>query len=273
MENKLKTQEKIRIILLFSVLIGAVLLMLNYTSLGKQAKNAFFLISSPIQSFFWKQGQGIGYILETLQGMASLEKKNQELNLKNQELKAEISTLNTLKEENEDLRKLLGLGLEKDFRFVMAEVVSKDPLEDSLLIDKGSDSGISSGFPVISSEEILIGRIEEVFPNFSKISLVSNKKVSLSARIEGKEQDVTGISKGEGNLKIVFDLIPQDKNIEKGNLVTTTALGGVFPKGFLIGEIASINSSDVKPFQTAQVKPAFDLKDLNSLFVITNLGE
>jgi rod shape-determining protein MreC len=270
MENKSKTQERVKIILL-SILIGAVLLMLNYTSLGKQAKNAFFLISSPIQSLFWKQGQGIGYMLETIQGMTDLEKKNQELNLQNQELKAEIAGLKTLKDENEDLRKLLGLGLEKDFRLIMAEAIAKNPLEDSLLIDKGSESGISLGFPIISPEKILIGRVEEVFPNFSRVSLVSNKKISLSAEIQGKEEKITGISKGEGNLKIVFDLIPQDKKIEKGDLVVTTALGGGFPKGFLIGEIASTDYSDVKPFQTAQIKPAFELKDLNSLFVITNL--
>ena len=264
-----KARERIRIILL-SILIGVFLLMLNYTNLGKQAKNAFLLISSPIQNFFWKQGQGINYILETFQDMASLERKNQELNLKNQELKAEVASLKTLKDENESLRKLLNLGLEKDFRFIMAEVIAKDPLEDSLLIDKGSDSGISLGFPVISPEKILIGRVEEVFPSFSKVNLVSNKKVSLSAEIQGKEEEIIGVSKGEGNLKIVFDLIPQDKKVEKGDLVVTTALGGIFPKGFLIGEIVSTDYSDVKPFQTAQIKPAFELKNLNSLFVITN---
>jgi len=263
-----KTKERMKIILL-SILIGAVLLMLNYTSLGEQAKNAFLLISSPMQISLWKQGQNLNHFIDKLNGIDALEREKTNLKLENEKLKAELASLLELRNENENLRKALDIGLEKEFKITMADIISKDLLQDIIIINKGSDDGLLIGFPVITPEKTLIGKIEEVFPNFSKVILTSNKNNALSAKIDG-EEEIIGVTKGEGNLKIIFDLISHEKEIKKGSFVTTTSLGGVFPKDLLIGTIDSIDYSDVKPFQTAQINPGFDFKNLDFIFVITN---
>ena len=268
MTNNLHAQKKIKNIL-FLILIGAIYLALNYTGLGKETKNTLFLASSPLQIFLWNQGQGINHFIDKLKGIDALEMEKSNLELENERLKAELADLLELRNENEDLRKALDIGLEKEFKITMADIISKDPLQDMIIINKGSDDGLSIGFPVITPEKTLIGKIEEVFPNFSRVILTSNKNNSLSARIDS-EEEIIGVTKGEGNLKIIFDLIPHEKEIKKGSLVTTTSLGGVFPKGLLIGTIDSIDYSDVKPFQTAQINPDFDFKNLDSIFVITN---
>lgn len=268
MMSNLHAPRRIKSILLL-ILIGAIYLALNYTSLGKETKNTLFLASSPLQIFFWNQGQNLNHFIDKLKGIDALERKKSNLELENERLRAELADLLELRDENENLKKALDIGLEKEFKMTMADIVSKDPLQDTIIINKGSDDGLLVGFPVITPEKTLIGKIEEVFASFSRVVLTSNKKNSLSAKIDN-EEEIIGVTKGKGNLKIIFDLIPQGKEIKKGSLVMTTSLGGVFPKGLLIGTINSIDYSDVKPFQTAQINPGFDFKNLDFVFVITN---
>ncbi len=75
--------------------------------------------------------------------------------------------------------------------------------------------------------------------------------------------------KGEGNLRILFDLIPREENLSQNDIIVTSVLGGVFPKGLLVGKIKKINKSDVEPFQQAEIESFFNIKDIESLFIIT----
>ncbi len=265
---KFEDSKKLKNILLLA-LTGIIVIALNYTSLGSKTRNLFLTISSPMQMFSWRQGQNMSRFIDKLKGINFLEAENSDLKLENQWLNTELASLLELRNENQELRKVLDIGLEKEFKIATANVISKDPFQDIIIIDKGSNDGIFADFPVISPQKNLIGRIEESFASFSRVVLISNKRSSISAKISGQEE-IIGIARGKGDLKLTFDLIPQNNKIEKGNLVLTIALGNIFPKNLLIGEIKSINYSDVKPFQTAQINPGFDFSRLNSVFIITN---
>lgn len=250
------------------VLIVVFFLVLNLTPFGKEVKNFFYLISSPIQKTFWQTGGKVSVFFETITQIKDLKQENKELELKIQELLAENVALKELKKENEILREGLEIGLEKEFKLTLTEVIGKDVSQDLLIIDKGwSEDGILEGMPVISQQKTLIGEISEAYKNFSKVLLISNPKSSFDAKIV--ETETFGIVKGKGNLKILFDLVPREKEIKKGDLVVTSALGGVFPAGLLVGEINEVTKSDLEPFQVAQIQPAFNIEDLEKLFVIT----
>ncbi|MDP2927174.1 MAG: rod shape-determining protein MreC [bacterium] len=267
-KSSFQLSKRMKFIVLL-VALAAILLMINYLGLDGRIKNVLFSVSSPLQNILWEQGQKTNSFLETIREIGEIKKKSEELELKNQELKAEIARLNGLKSENETLRKALNLGLEREFQLLMANVTGKDPFSDVLLIDKGSDNGLTAGSAVITPEKVLIGLVQEVFPGFSRVSLLSDKKSLVSAQVQAENEEIVGVAKGQGNFKIAFNLIPQDKKIRTGDLLVTTTLGNFFPKGLLIGEIVQVDESDVKPFQTAQVKPAFDIENLKVLFVIT----
>jgi len=262
----MRLNSKVRLGIII-ILIVIFFLTLNLTSFGKEVKNFFYLISSPIQKVFWGTGERISDFFETVAQITDLKRENEELKLKIQELIAEIVYLKELKKENEILREALEIGLEKEFKLALAQVTGKDIFQDFILIDKGAKDGILEGFPVISQQKVLIGKISQVYKNFSKVLLTSNPRSSFDGRIS--DSQVFGIVKGKGNLRILFDLIPKEKEIKKGDLVVTGALGGVFPQGLLVGEINEVRKSDLEPFQTAQIQPAFDIKDLEKLFIIT----
>jgi rod shape-determining protein MreC len=256
----------------FYIALGIlVILFINFYQEGlyrKKLKNFFYSISSSLQTTFWQAGIKVSYFFKTISDIKNLKKENEELKLKNEELLSKVSDLENLKKENQALRDALGLGLEKDFNLVMARVVSKDISRDEIEINKGSKDGISKDLPVITSQKIVIGKISEVYDNFSKVMLISDKNSSFSAKIAGKE--TTGVVKGNGSSDAFFDLVPKEDEILPGDLVITSILGNIFPEGLLIGEIKNVKKSDIDPFQQAAISLFSNISDLDQLFVIVN---
>ncbi|MFH1894783.1 MAG: rod shape-determining protein MreC, partial [Patescibacteria group bacterium] len=76
--------------------------------------------------------------------------------------------------------------------------------------------------------------------------------------------------KGQGALGAILDLVPREFEIKEGDSVLTSALGGVFPGGILVGKISKVEKNDVESFQKAQVQPSFDIKELEDVFIIVN---
>lgn len=275
---KLSPKLKIGIVV---VLLIAFFVVLNLTGFSKEVRNFFYFISSPIQKVLWQAGDRVSDFFEAISEIKSLKKETEELKLKNQELMAQIVSLKELQEENEFLRQALEIGLEKEFKLVLAEIIGKDISQDFLLIDKGANDGIVKDMPVITQQKVLVGKISEIYEDFSKVMLISNKKSSFSAKVQDYNppatqlegpptaQDIEGVVKGKGGLNIFLDLVPRDKELSEGDIVVTSALGGVFPKGILVGEVKEIQRSDIEPFQTAEINPAFDIKEIKTLFIIS----
>lgn len=251
-------------ILFFILLIISIVITLNFFE--NKVRNFFYLVSAPIQKAFWQAGNKVSDFFETISEIKKLKRENEELKLKIQSLISENASLKELKNENITLRTALNLGLEKEFKLTLVQIIGKDLSQDSLIINKGLKHGLKKDLPVITEQKILVGKIQEIYDNFSKVILISNKDFSFDAKISDKE--IYGIVRGKGNFKIFLDRVPQDKEIKPGDLLITSALGGIFPKGLLIGEIKEVKKSDIEPFQQAEISPFFDVRELENLLVI-----
>lgn len=248
------------------IVVLAALILIGFGFYQGGVRNFFYSLSAPIQKSLWGTGEKTVNLFKAILKSGDLQKELDELRFENQKLLSKIASLNTLREENETLRQALNVGLQNEFKLEFAEIISKDIDEDYILIDKGSGSGISENMPVITESKILLGRIGEVSKNFSKVMLISNTKSTFEAKIQDKE--IQGIIDGKGDLSLSLRLLSQENDIQDGDLIITTALGGIFPKGLLIGEIKKIEKSDVKPIQEAIISPFFDLTRFRSLFII-----
>ena len=247
------------------VLIVLVIFALSFFQ--KPLKTFFYSVSAPLQKPLWKIGESSSEFFHKIIGTKDTEGRIDDLSLKNKELLAKIAFLNEVKEQNKFLRESLNVNTEKEFKLTLAEIIGKDISQDFIIINKGSQDNIAEKMPVITKEKILLGRISKVYDNFSKVMLISNEKSSLDAKIQ--EKDAFGLIEGKGNSKIWLDLVPHDKEISQGDLIITSSLGGIFPSGLLVGEIAEIRKDDTEPFQQAEIKSKFNLKEINLLFVIT----
>jgi len=256
---------------LFKIIIIAVVatlfIVFNFTSLKERTKNFFYSVSFSVQRTFWEAGDSFSDFGESIIQNKKIKEENQELKARIQQLTSENISLRELKEENQVLRNALEVGLEKEFRLSFAKVVAKDVFQDSILVDKGEKDGISLNSPVITEQRTLIGKIGEVYEDFSKVILISNPSSSFDVKLADRE--ISGVIKGKGNLSLILDLLPWEEEIKEGEQVVTTNLGGVFPEGILVGEVKNVKKTDVNPFQIAEIRPATDFKELESFFIIT----
>jgi len=244
--------------------------ILNLSPFSTAIKGFFYSISEPVQVWLWEKGITTSGLFKGILEAESLNEENKVLVARNQELLSENIQLEQFKKENELLRTALDLGLEKEFELVLAQVIAKDTGRDYLVVNKGFQHGMKFGFPVITESKVLIGKIAETYENFSKIELLTEENNSFDIEIFKKE--IYSLAKGNGNFQIILDLIPKEQSIEIGDKVITSALGGNFPKGLLVGEIESIEKSDIEAFQQAQVKPDFEIRDLKDIFIIKGFG-
>ncbi len=269
---RLSPKTKIAVI---PVLFIIFFLILNLTPFEKEVKNFFYLLSSPAQKVLWSAGARVSGFFEFIVEMKQLKEENERLKLEKQELLAKSFTLEELRKENQILRKALDMDLEKEFQLRLARVTGKYISQDSILLDKGSRDGISEGSPVITQHKVLIGRIVKVYRNFSEVILISHPQSSFDGKIieiyesdDGTDDGILAMVKGEGNLRLIFDLIPREEEVSEGDLLVTSALGGVFPPGLLVGEINQIEKADPEPFYRADISPFFNITKLEQVFIV-----
>ena len=263
------------------LIIGFLIILLflfNLSGVSNFTKNFFYLISSPIQKNLWQSGGSLSNFFEAIIQSKKLLQENKELKSQNSSLLERVARFSELERENRILREAWDLGLKKEFELVVAQVIGKDIQSDSLIIDKGAKDGVVEDSVLITQQRVLVGKVEELYDNFSKVSLIYKKGMNFNVQIlsqvevneesEKSDEGIYGIAIGEGTEKIILDKVPQSQTIKEGDIIITSNLGNFFPQGLLIGLLKEVNKSDVAPFQKAKVSLLFNLQDLQTLFVI-----
>ncbi|MFH1450995.1 MAG: rod shape-determining protein MreC [bacterium] len=253
--------------------VGAVALAIFFVFLGLSplnpiVKELFYATASPLQKPLWRVGSGISSFFNAIGNLAQLNTENEELKKENRELLSLLAPLVEKEKENQELRDALGIMPEKEFIMVIAEPISRDIGEDTILINRGKKDGIIKGMAVVNKQTVLLGKICEVYDNFSKVSLVTNKDSYFSAKLQNA--NVTGVVKGQGRLTLSIELLPKNENIKEGDSVVTVALGGDFPEGIFIGEVTGVKKNDIEPFMQAEIEPGFDINEVEKFFIIVD---
>jgi len=250
------------------ILIVISLYFLNLTPVSKNIKNLFYSASQPIQKWLWRQGTGWSQFAQSIFNSQNLKKENEKLKLENQQLIGRAIEIEKLRKENEDLKTLLSLGAEKEFTLATAQLIGKEISKDYLIINKGTADNIEFGSPVITAHRVLVGRISQIYESISKVQLSTSKDISFDVKVLGRE--TYGLAKGGGDFTIGIEHVPQQEEVKVGDYLITSALGGNFPEGLLVGEVKEVIRSDIVAFQEIKVVPAFELGGLDNLFIITD---
>jgi len=252
----------------FLWVVGAILLIVLLNVFQKEVRNFFYWFSSPIQKIFWQAGDKTSDFFEAAWNLSCLKNQTEKLEEEKQGLLVKIAELKKMEEENQFLRKALEIELQRDYDLALSQVISKDISQDYILISKGSKDGITQNMPVITEQKVLVGKVIETYPSYSKVMLIFNKEMSFDVKIEKEEKEIEAIAKGNGNSTIYLNLIPQEERLNRGEVVVTSGLGGVFPASILVGTIKEFQKSDVDFFQTAQIENSLEVSELKNVFVI-----
>jgi rod shape-determining protein MreC len=170
----------------------------------------------------------------------------------------------------EQLNSLTGWQTENSYEGVTARVIGRDPIEwfNTIIIDKGTTSGISKNQPVVTAEG-LVGRVVLTTPISAQVLLITDQRHGTGALIgQTVENRILGVVKGRGKslCEIVFFATP-DK-IENGEAVVTSGQDGIYPKGLLIGHIRKPGEEAAALGQNIEVNPATPLGKLEIVSVL-----
>ncbi len=168
---------------------------------------------------------------------------------------------------SERFQRLAGFRAQREVPMVPANVIHQDlsPWFQSLIIDQGAAAGIRPGMPVITDSGV-VGLVSGTTPGASKVMLVIDPQSRLDAYVERTRARATvrGIAGRECDL----DYVSRQENLEEGDLLLTSGMGGVYPKGLLVGRVSKVDRTTPGLFLAASVLPAVDFTRLDEVFVI-----
>jgi rod shape-determining protein MreC len=152
-----------------------------------------------------------------------------------------------------------------------AELVGVDtsPWFRSVLIDRGRTRGVRSGMPVIS-EQGLVGLVTATARGSAKAMLVLDRQTAIDGLIQRSRS--RGIVRGRGSDELGFEFVERGSDVQLNDLVITSGLGGVYPKGLNIGTITEISDPGAQLLRTATIRPAVDFGRLEQVFVMLRRG-
>lgn len=172
-----------------------------------------------------------------------------------------IAELEVLEVENEHLRSLLELeALNPEYALVAARVVgaSLDPATRVLRIDRGALHGLERGDPVLCGEG-LVGRIVDLAWSSADVQLLADPRVSVAAKVlrTGARGRLAGKGRDLGFGLVLSEVLRSD-DVQPGDRVVTSGLGGIYPAGVPIGQVSRLYTEEGVPHRFAEVVPLVD---------------
>ena len=224
------------------------------------ARSAFQTVTSPVRyvgSLVLSPITGLGNVIRNLtadqQTLSELQEENERLRIRNVELEEAALTAERL--QSTAARIISG---------------STDSWSSTVIIDKGTSSGIAVGMPVCDANGA-IGQVVECGPSTSTVRLITDEGSGVSAMVQSSRAQ--GMVEGTATGQLRLTLIRVEQSIEVGDVVVTSGLGGVFPKGLPIGEVIAVERTPGAMYYDVVVEPFAHVENLEEVLVITSLTE
>ena len=204
--------------------------------------------------------------------MASLRQRNAELEGELADLQSQIIQLQQQVAETEQLAALVDFSRARaENTYKAASVIGRDPSPflHYVLINAGSNDGILRGMPVVTNQG-LIGRVDAVIADAARVQLITDPASRVNVRLQNAKTEASLVGSVSGDMTV--ELIPQGVDVQRGDLVLTSGLGGGYPPDLIIGQVVrgSVLSRDFDLFQRATVQPVVDFNELDIVLVIVN---
>ena len=207
-------------------------------------------------------------VYERFNTQQSLLEGNQNLRREVLRLRSDLLLLDQYKEENLRLRKLLGSSFVRDEKKMVTEVMAVDtsPYRHQVVIDKGRIDGVYVGQPVIN-EKGIVGQVTFVAAHNSRDLLLTDAKNAIPVQVI--RNDIRVIASGNGEIdEIQLEYIPTSTDIQVDDLLVTSGLGGVYPEGYPVAHVTSVEHDTRREFAAIKAKPVVEFDRLRYLLLV-----
>jgi rod shape-determining protein MreC len=267
----LKGSDGFRAVWVWICLIGLVLLLLS-SNFGRDrdwnlGEDFLVEVTAPIQAVV---RDGVARVEKVWLDYLYLVNLREE----NRRLRERMETLEREKQRHEEmiaastrLAELLNLKETLDDPVTGAQVIGVDPTGwfRSVIVNKGKLDGVRVDMPVVSARGV-VGRIVSVSPHYAKVLLIIDQNSAVDILVQ-RSRD-RGMVKGMFTEVCRVDYLVSTSDVAVGDVVITSGLGGVFPKGLLVGQVTSVDETPGELFKEVLVKPAVDFSRLEEVLIL-----
>lgn len=205
------------------------------------------------------------------------------LQKQNEKLRNTVAALEEARLENARLQSLVSFAQAAKVKALGAHVIGRPTQYDRVItLDRGTADGVEEGMPVVGTLELpsrsteasaaggLIGQTIDVTAHSAKVRLINDQSSGVAAMIQSNRAN--GIVRGsiEGGLSLEF--VSHETTVRAGDIVITSGMGGVYPKGLVVGEVTKVLNLPSTLYQDLTLLPAADLSGSEEVLILVGAG-
>lgn len=218
-------------------------------------------------SYLFAKAENFGGLLEHIRNFNHLASENDKLK-RDEKIANELrARVDNLEDENEFLRRAARVSQRLDYPVVYGGIFNLNfaPTGYNVLLNKGAKDGISEGDVVVNNEGVLVGKVQKVMDNFSRILFVSDPEFKVTTKVVGSA--TSGIARGALNGGMYLDFVVQADEIKEEDVLITTG-NDLFPPALIIGSVDHVEVNATQMFKKIRIRPAVHDVKLGRVLVI-----
>ncbi len=239
-----------------------------YSAKAREGRAYLSLLLTPLQWVVDIPSRIAGDVSDVVVDRTLLVKENAKLKSEALRLERRVQQNAALRQENDRLRALLRGSKRVDEDVVLVELigVNPDPFQHQVIINQGSENGVSPGQPVLDAGGVM-GQVTETSHYTSRVMLITDARHAIPVEIN--RNGFRSIALGKGQLEeLELNHVPDTADIEKGDLVVTSGLGGRFPRGYPVAIVAEVIRDPGQQFAKVVVSPTALLDKSRHLLLV-----
>ena len=257
--------------------LGSILLLTFYIREGESGpihsvRGAVSVVTTPVRVLGSLVATPFNAAGNVMGNLTASQETLSELREQNAELTAQVAELSESKKTSERLESLLNLQSTYSLTSTAARIIgnSSDAWSRAVTIDKGTAAGFSCGMAVCNSGGV-IGQIVEVSATTSTVQLITDEGSGVSAMIQSTRAQ--GMLQGQPDGSLRLSYVSTESDVKVGDIVITSGIGGVYPKGLPLGTVSSVEKSDNDVYYTIVVRAQSTAENNEEVLVITSLTD
>ncbi len=265
-----RTSNRGRALLVFLIVLAAFIITLFYGGGGgiiDGAQRIALAVAAPAQRAVAAVVDPFAQVSRYSVRLSSVTTDNRDLRAENSDLKKELKLLARHASENRRLRLLAGFRDDFSLETAAAVILSRSPTswQSIATIDAGSRDGIKKRRSVVTDKG-LVGQVVGVTGGTAVVQMVDDRRSGVA--VEVSRTGATGIVEGRLNGSLRLRFIADDADIKKGDRVVTSGVGGVHPRGIVVGTVEHIDETAYSLEKEIRLKAAVDYRRLSEVLVI-----
>lgn len=228
----------------------------------------FTLLGSTLSEMYNGFSHGVTGTTAMYLDLINIKKQSEALKSTNNELQTRLAKMNELNIENERLRKLLAFKEQSKMTLIGAQVIGRDLVIDhnTITIDKGTVDGLKAGQAVITTEGVL-GYIFKPGPFTANVMLITDRYAVVDGIIQRTRAH--GIVEGKSQSGCTLKYVEKTEDVKQGDLVVTGGLDNIFPKGFPVAIVESVERKNFSVSLKVDLRPVVDPYKVEEVFIVT----